>query len=94
MISVYFNFINVSLEIFNLIPDLTEKFYDYKTFLISPTTLWIVLNYIVSIIRDQKISDNSNQIFQQLKDLTNEILRLENRVKKMDSQEGEERLMC
>lgn len=75
----------IYLEIFNLIPDLTEKFYDYKTFLISPTTLWIVLNYIVSIIRDQKISDNSNQIFQQLKDLTNEILRLENRVKKMDS---------
>ena len=75
----------IYLEIFNLIPDLSEKFYDYKTFLISPTTLWIVLNYIVSIIRDQKISDNSNQIFQQLKDLTNEILRLENRVKKMDS---------
>ena len=75
----------IYLEIFNLIPDLTEKFYDYKTFLISPTTLWIVLNYIVSIIRDQKISDNSNQIFQQLKDLTNEILRLENRVKKIDS---------
>jgi len=75
----------IYLEIFNLIPDISEKFYESKIFLISPTTLWIVLNYIETIIRDQKINENSNAIFQQLKDLTNEISRLEVRVKKMDS---------
>ena len=75
----------IYLEIFNIIPDLTEKFYEYKTFLISPTTLWIVLNYMVSIIKDHKINENSQIIYQHLKDLTNEISRLEGRVKKMDS---------
>jgi DNA recombination protein RmuC len=75
----------IYLEIFNIIPDLTEKFYEYKTFLISPTTLWIVLNYMVSLIKDHKINENSQIIYQHLKDLTNEISRLEGRVKKMDS---------
>ena len=75
----------IYLEIFNIIPDLTEKFYEYKTFLISPTTLWIVLNYMVSIIKDHKINENSQIIYEHLKDLTNEISRLEGRVKKMDS---------
>ena len=41
--------------------------------------------YIESILRDKKISENSKFIFHQLKDLTDEISRLENRVKKMDS---------
>ena len=75
----------IYLEIFNIIPDLTEKFYEYKTFLISPTTLWIVLNYMITIIKDQKINENSQIIYEHLKDLTNEIVRLEGRVKKMDS---------
>ena len=75
----------IYLEIFNIIPDLTEKFYEYKTFLISPTTLWIVLNYMITIIKDQKINENSKIIYEHLKDLTNEIVRLEGRVKKMDS---------
>ena len=62
------------------------KFLDeYKTFLISPTTLWIVLNYMVNLIKDHKINENSQIIYQHLKDLTNEISRLEGRVKKMDS---------
>tara|TARA_B100000029_G_scaffold494429_1_gene558153 strand:+ start:385 stop:1371 length:987 start_codon:yes stop_codon:yes gene_type:complete len=75
----------IYLEIFNLIPEISEKFYESKIFLISPTTLWIVLNYIESIVRDKKINENSNIIFQQLKDLTNEISRLEVRVNKMSS---------
>ena len=40
---------------------------------------------MVSIIKDHKISENSQIIYQYLKDLTNEISRLEVRVKKMDS---------
>ena len=75
----------IYLEIFNIIPDLSKKFYEYKTFLISPTTLWIVLNYMVNIIKDYKISENSQIIYEHLKDVTNEISRLEIRVKKMDS---------
>ena len=43
------------------------------------------LNYMVSIIRDHNISESSKIIFQHLKVLTDEISRLENRVKKMDS---------
>ena len=64
---------------------MSQKFYEYKTFLISPTTLWIVLNYMASIIKDHKISESSQIIYEHLKDLTNEISRLEIRVKKMDS---------
>ena len=75
----------IYVEIFNLIPEMTEQFYDFKIFLVSPTTLWIVLSYIESILRDKKISENSKFIFHQLKDLTNEVSRLETRIKKMDS---------
>ena len=75
----------IYIEIFKLFPDLSEIFYESKIFLISPTTLWIVLNSIESLIRDKKIKDNSALIFQQLKDLTIELSRLENRVKKLDS---------
>ena len=70
---------------FKLFPELSETFYENKIFLISPTTLWIILNSIESLIRDKKIKDNSALIFQQLKDLNLELSRLENRVKKMDS---------
>tara|TARA_B100000963_G_C22597631_1_gene658661 strand:+ start:168 stop:1151 length:984 start_codon:yes stop_codon:yes gene_type:complete len=75
----------IYIEIFKLFPDMSEVFYESKIFLISPTTLWIVLNSIESLIRDKKIKDNSALIFQQLKDLNVELSRLENRVKKMDS---------
>ncbi len=74
----------IYLEIFKLFPELSETFYESKIFLISPTTLWIILNSIESLIRDKKIKNNSNLIFQQLKDLNIELSRLENRVKKMD----------
>ena len=73
------------MEIFRLFPELSETFYETKVFLISPTTLWIILNSIESLIRDEKIQSNSTLIFQQLKDLDIELSRLENRVKKMDS---------
>ena len=75
----------IYLEIFKLFPDLSHTFYDSKIFLISPTTLWIILNSVESIIKDKKIQKNSSTIFQQLKDINVEITRLENRVKKMDS---------
>ena len=75
----------IYLEIFNFFPELSQKFYEFKTFLISPTTLWIILNSIESLTRDKRIKESTGLIFQQLKDLTNEISRLEIRVKKMDS---------
>ena len=75
----------IYLEIFNFFPELSQKFYEFKTFLISPTTLWIILNSIESLTRDRRIKESTGLIFQQLKDLTNEISRLEIRVKKMDS---------
>ena len=75
----------IYLEIFNFFPELSQKFYEFKTFIISPTTLWIILNSIESLTRDKRIKESTGLIFQQLKDLTNEITRLEMRVKKMDS---------
>ena len=75
----------IYVEIFNLFPEITQTFYDSKIFLISPTTLWIVLNSIESLLKDQKINQNSNIIFQNLKELGKEITRLEERIKKLDS---------
>ena len=56
-----------------------------KVFLVSPTTLWIILNSIESLIRDKKIQNNATFIFQHLKELNTELIRLESRIKKMDS---------
>ena len=75
----------IYVEIFNLFPEITQTFYDSKIFLISPTTLWIVLNSIESLLKDQKINQNSNIIFQNLKELDKEIVRLEERIKRLDS---------
>ncbi len=75
----------IYVEIFNLFPEITQTFYDSKIFLISPTTLWIVLNSIESLLKNQQIYQNSNIIFQHLKELGKEIIRLEERVKKLDS---------
>ena len=75
----------IYVEIFNLFPEITQTFYDSKIFLISPTTLWIVLNSIESLLKDQEINQNSNIIFQNLKELGKEIIRLEERIKKLDS---------
>ena len=75
----------IYVEIFNLYPEITQTFYDSKIFLISPTTLWIVLNSIESLLKDQKINQNSNIIFQNLKELGKEIIRLEERIKRLDS---------
>ena len=75
----------IYVEIFNLFPEITQTFYDSKIFLISPTTLWIVLNSIESLLKDQKINQNSNIIFQNLKELGKEIIRLEERIKRLDS---------
>ena len=75
----------IYVEIFNLFPEITQTFYDSKIFLISPTTLWIVLNSIESLLKDQKINQNSNIIFQNLKELGKEIVRLEERIKRLDS---------
>ena len=75
----------IYLEIFKLFPELGNTFYETKIFLISPTTLWIILSSIESLIKDQKIKDNSALIFQYIKDLNLELTRLETRVKKMDT---------
>ena len=75
----------IYLEIFKLFPELGNTFYETKIFLISPTTLWIILSSIESLIKDQKIKDNSTLIFQYIKDLNLELTRLETRVKKMDT---------
>jgi|TARA_Y100001934_G_scaffold108430_1_gene133017 DNA recombination protein RmuC len=75
----------VYLEIFRLFPELSETFYITKVFLVSPTTLWIILNSIESLIRDKKIQNNATFIFQHLKELNTELIRLESRIKKMDS---------
>ena len=45
---------------FNLIPEITEQFYDLKIFLVSPTTMWIVLSYVESILRDKKFEKTLN----------------------------------
>lgn len=75
----------IYVEVFNLFPEITQMFYDSKIFLISPTTLWIVLNSIESLLKDQKINQNSNIIFQHLRELGKEVVRLEERIKKLDS---------
>ena len=75
----------IYVEISNLFPEITQTFYDSKIFLISPATLWIVLNSIESLLKDQKINQNSNIIFQNLKELGKEIIRLEERIKRLDS---------
>ena len=57
----------IYVEIFNLIPEMTEQFYDFKIFLVSPTTLWIVLSYIESILRDKKYQKIPNSFSINLK---------------------------
>lgn len=75
----------IYLEIFSSFPELSNIFQEKKSFLISPTTLWVILSSIEGLLRDKKIKDNTDLIQAHLKLLTNELSRLESRVKKLDS---------
>lgn len=74
----------IYLEIFSSFPELSNIFQEKKSFLISPTTLWVILSSIEGLLRDKKIKDNTDLIQAHLKLLTNELSRLESRVKKLD----------
>ena len=76
---------SIFIEIFRYFPDISRVFYDKKTFLISPTTLCVILTSIESLLKDRKIKENADVIQYQLNQLTNELQRLEIRVKKLDS---------
>ncbi len=76
---------SIYLEIFRYFPEISEVFFSKKTFLISPTTLWVILSSIESVLRDQKIKENAHIIQNQLLQLSEEMQRLETRVKKLDS---------
>ena len=76
---------SIYLEIFNVFPEISKVFYDKKSYLISPTTLWVILNSIESLLRDKKIKDNSSLIQSQLTILSEEIKRLDTRVNKLNS---------
>ena len=76
---------SIYLEIFKYFPEISDVFFSKKTFLISPTTLWVIISSIESILRDRKIKENAHIIQHQLKELSTEMARLETRVKKLDS---------
>ena len=76
---------SIYIEIFRYFPEISKVFYDKKSFLISPTTLWVILTSIQSILKDKKIKENADVIQYQLNQLTNELQRLETRVKKLDT---------
>ncbi|MAH78530.1 MAG: DNA recombination protein RmuC [Rickettsiales bacterium TMED254] len=76
---------SIYLEIFKFFPEISRTFYEKKSFLISPTTLWVILSSIESMLRDRKIKENAGLIQSQLQQLSNELIRLETRVKKLDS---------
>ena len=75
---------SIYIEIFKYFPEISRTFYLKKTFLISPTTLWVILSSIESLLRDKKIKENAGVIQTQLQHLTGELVRLETRVKKLD----------
>ena len=76
---------SIYLEIFKYFPEISDVFFSKKTFLISPTTLWVIISSIEGILRDRKIKENAHIIQHQLKELATEMERLETRVKKLDS---------
>ncbi len=76
---------SIYLEIFKYFPSISKTFFLKKSFLISPTTLWIILTSIESLLRDKKIQENASIIHNELYNLNKELTRLETRVKKLDS---------
>lgn len=76
---------SIYIEIFRQFPEISKTFYIKKSFLISPTTLWVILTSIESLLRDKKIKENAGIIQNQLNQLTSELERLELRVNKLDS---------
>lgn len=76
---------SIYLDIFKSFPDISEISQQKKSFIISPTTLWVILNSIESIVRDKRIKDNAGLIQSHLSALGKELDRLENRVSKLDN---------
>ena len=76
---------SIYLDIFKSFPDISEISQQRKSFIISPTTLWVILSSIENIVRDKRIKDNAGLIQSHLSLLIKEIDRLQNRDKKLDS---------
>lgn len=79
---------SIYLEIFKFFPEISKTFYIKKSFLISPTTLWVILNSIETLLRDKRIKENAGLIQSQLHQLSEELSRLEIRVSKLKSHFG------
>ena len=63
--------------------NVVEESFRRKVWIVSPTTLWATLNTLRSVLKDVRMREQAGLIQAELRAMTDDVLRLDNRVQKL-----------
>ena len=73
----------VYAEIHANFPDLVEASYRARVFIVSPTTLWAMLNTIRAVLQDVQMREQAGVIQAEVQKMLEDVVRLDDRVGKL-----------
>lgn len=73
----------VYCEIHDAVPEVAERARRQRVFIVSPTTLWAVLNTLRAILKDTRLKEQAHLIQAEVRKLLTDIQRLDERVAKL-----------
>ena len=66
-------------------PDVVQKSFQAKVWIVSPTTLWATLNTVRAILKDARIREQAHVVQKEMRALMDDVRRLGERVDKLDT---------
>ena len=75
----------VYAELHAKFPDVVQKSFQAKVWIVSPTTLWATLNTVRAILKDARIREQAHVVQKEMRALMDDVRRLGERVDKLDT---------
>jgi len=73
----------VYAEIHETLPEVVERAWRRRVFIVSPTTLWAVLNTLRAVLKDTRLQEQAHLIQAEVRKLLDDVERLDDRVGKL-----------
>jgi len=70
----------VYAEIHEVLPEVVERAWRRRVFIVSPTTLWAVLNTLRAVLKDSRLQEQAHLIQAEVRKLLEDVKRLDDRV--------------
>lgn len=74
----------VYAEIHDALPDIADKARRARVFIVSPTTLWAVLNTVRAVLKDTRLQEQAHIIQAEVQKLLTDVERLDGRAAKLE----------